>query len=208
MTSLVAPPLEQHLTEHQVLQRRKSIMVTESQLAQIMPNLPADKRALYLPFLNKAMQIYGINNPLREAAFIAQIAYESVELRYLEEIWGPTEAQSLYEPESAVARILGNTEPGDGERFKGRGAIQITGRSNYGKYGELLGVDLIANPAIVTTPQIALSTAGAFWQMNGLNELADAGDFEAITRRINGGLSGYKERLEYYRGALEALGRD
>jgi putative chitinase len=183
-------------------------MVTDSQLAQIMPTLPAAKRSLYLPFLNKAMEIYGIDSRLRKAAFLAQIAFESVELKYMEEIWGPTEAQLLYEPESELARILGNTEPGDGERFKGRGAIQITGRTNYGKYGELLGIDLIANPAIATTPQIACSTAGAYWQTNGLNELADDEDFETITRRINGGLSGYEERLEYYERAKDVLERD
>ena len=183
-------------------------MVTDSQLVQIMPNLPADKRALYLPFLNKAMEIYGINNPLREAAFLAQIAYESFELKYLEEVWGPTEAQSLYEPGSEVAKLLGNSEPGDGEKYKGRGAIQITGRTNYEKYGDLLGVDLVDNPAIATTPQIAFSTAGAFWQANGLNELADEGDFAEITRRINGGMSGYEERLVYYERAKDTLEKD
>jgi len=181
-------------------------MVTDSQLAQIMPNLPAEKRALYLPFLNKAMDAYGINNRLRKAAFLAQIAHESGELRYLEEIWGPTDAQLLYEPESELARILGNTIPGDGERFKGRGAIQITGRRNYAKYGEMLGVDLIANPTIATTPQIAISTAAAFWQTNGLNELADIEDFGEITRIINGGLNGYEERCKYYQRAMDVLG--
>jgi putative chitinase len=181
-------------------------MVTDTQLAQIMPKLPAEKRALYLPFLNRAMETYGIDNRLRQAAFLAQIAHESGELRYLEEIWGPTEAQLLYEPESELARILGNTEPGDGERFKGRGALQITGRHNYAKYGEMLGVDLIANPTIATTPQIAFSTAAAFWQANGLNELADIEDFGVITRLINGGLSGYEERCKYYQRAMDVIG--
>jgi putative chitinase len=181
-------------------------MVTDSQLAQIMPKLPAEKRALYLPFLNRAMSTYGINNRLRKAAFLAQIAHESGELRYLEEIWGPTEAQLLYEPESELARLLGNTDPGDGERFKGRGAIQITGRRNYAKYGEMLGVDLIANPAIAMTPQIAISTAAAFWQTNGLNELADIEDFGEITRIVNGGLNGYEERCKYYQRAMDVLG--
>jgi putative chitinase len=181
-------------------------MVSDSQLAQIMPKLPAEKRARYLPYLNRAMETYEINNRLRKAAFLAQIAHESGELRYLEEIWGPTEAQSLYEPESELARILGNTEPGDGERFKGRGAIQITGRYNYAKYGDLLGVDLIANPTIATTPQIAFSTAAAFWQINGLNQLADVEDFGEITRIINGGLNGYEERCKYYQRAMDVFG--
>jgi putative chitinase len=182
-------------------------MVTDSQLGRIMPKLPVEKRALYLPFLNKAMDTYEINTRLRKAAFLAQVAHESGELRYLEEIWVPTEAQTLYEPESELARILGNTEPGDGQRFKGRGAIQITGRSNYAKYGEMLGVDLITNPAIATTPQIAVTTAAAFWQTNGLNELADVEDFGEITRIINGGLNGYEERCRYYQRAMDVFGK-
>ncbi len=181
-------------------------MVTDSQLAKIMPNLPADTRAQYLPFLNKAMQIYKINNDLRVSAFLAQIAHESGEFRYMQEIWGPTDAQLKYEPTTSVSESLGNTEPGDGERFMGRGVIQITGRYNYGKYGEMLGVDLITTPTIASSPQIAFSTAGAYWETNGLNELADKEDFETITKRINGGLNGYEDRCKYYERAKDVLG--
>ncbi len=181
-------------------------MVTDSQLAQIMPNLPADTRAQYLPFLNKAMDIYEISNDLRISAFLAQIAHESGEFRYMEEIWGPTDAQLRYEPPSDLADDLGNTEEGDGARYKGRGVIQITGRYNYGKYGDLISVDIVNNPTIASTPQIAFSTAGVYWQTNGLNELADQQDFETITKRINGGLNGYEDRCKYYDRAKQVLG--
>src|SRR5262249_59072227 len=106
----------------------------------------------------------------------------------MEEIGGPTAQQKKYEPPSDVATRLGNTQPGDGFRYRGRGPIQITGRANYEKYGDLLGVDLVGNPDLAATPQFAFSTAGLFWKLNGLNELADVQDFTPITQRVNGGL--------------------
>lgn len=183
-------------------------MLTDSDLQQIMPRLPQAKRQLYLPYLNRVMEIYEIDTPLRASAFLAQIAHESGELKYMEEIWGPTAQQEKYEPPSDLARRLGNTQSGDGFRYRGRGPIQITGRSNYKKYGDLLGVDLIGNPDLAATPQYAFSTAGVFWRLNGLNELADIQDFIAITKRINGGLNGLAERQRYYEIAKEALGAE
>ena len=181
-------------------------MLTDAQLQQIMPNLAAAKRALLLPHLNRAMQDHRVDTALRCAAFVAQLAHESGEFRWMEEIWGPTAAQLRYEPPADLARRLGNTEPGDGKRFKGRGPIQITGRFNYAKYGELLGVDLVADPARAAAPELAFATAGLYWQSNGLNELADQRQFVAITRRINGGTNGLAERQRYYERAQAVLG--
>jgi predicted chitinase len=181
-------------------------MLTDAQLQTITPHLAANARALDLPFLNDAMRTFGIDTVLRTAAFIAQLAHESGELRFMEEIWGPTPAQKRYEPPSDLARRLGNTERGDGERFKGRGPIQITGRANYRTYGDLLGIDLVADPPRAAAPEVAFSTAGLFWQRNGLNELADARQFVAITRRINGGTNGLADRRMYYARALAVLG--
>jgi predicted chitinase len=186
--------------------QEESTMLTENDLQQIMPRLPQAKRQLYLPFINRVMEIYEIDTPLRASAFLAQIAHESAELKYMEEIWGPTAQQKKYEPPSEVATRLGNTQPGDGFRYRGRGPIQITGRANYEKYGDLLGVDLVGNPDLAATPQYAFSTAGLFWKLNGLNELADVQDFTAITKRINGGLNGLAERQKYYEIAKNVLG--
>ncbi len=183
-------------------------MITDNDLQQIMPRLPQAKRQLYLPFINKVMEIYEIDTPLRASAFLAQIAHESVELRYMEEIWGPTAQQKKYEPPSDLARRLGNTQKGDGFRYRGRGPIQITGRANYKTYGDLLGVDLVGNPDLAATPQYAFSTAGLFWKRNGLNELADVQDFITITRRINGGLNGLADRQKYYEIAKNVLGAE
>lgn len=182
------------------------MQLSESQLRQIMPKLPASSATTYLPFLNRVMQIYRIDTPLRAAAFLAQLAHESGELRYWEEIWGPTPQQMRYEPPSDLATRLGNTQPGDGYRYRGRGPIQITGRFNYRKYGSLLGVDIESNPDLAASTQIGFSIAGIFWQNNGLNELADVEDFIGITKKINGGLNGLESRLKYYERAKLVLG--
>ena len=179
--------------------------LTDSALGEIMPRLPQAKRQLYLPFINKIMEMYEIDTPLRASAFLAQIAHESGELKYMEELWGPTAQQKKYEPPSDLAKSLGNTQTGDGFRYRGRGPIQITGRANYKKYGDLLKVDLVGNPDLAATPQYAFSTAGLFWKLNGLNELADVQDFTTITKRINGGLNGLPERQKYYEIAKDTL---
>ncbi|MEO8296695.1 MAG: glycoside hydrolase family 19 protein [Burkholderiales bacterium] len=180
-------------------------MITDAQLQRVMPQLPAAKRALYLPHLNQALQAYAVNTLLRTAAFVAQLAHESAEFRFMEELWGPTPAQLRYEPPADLAERLGNSQPGDGKRFKGRGPIQITGRYNYRKYGELLGVDLEAQPEATAKPELAFSIAGLFWVSNGLNELADAEQFITITKRINGGTNGLAERRAYYEHAKAVL---
>jgi putative chitinase len=180
-------------------------MITEAQLQVIMPNLAAQKLQVYLPHLNTAMQNYGVTTMLRTAAFVAQLAHESAEFRFMEEIWGPIPAQIRYEPPSELARRLGNTEPGDGKRFKGRGPIQITGRFNYKKYGDLLGVDLTGQPELAAQPAVAFFTAGLFWITNGLNELADGEQFVTITKRINGGINGLPDRQKYYARAKDVL---
>jgi len=180
-------------------------MISEEILKRVMPGLSAQKRAAYLPSLQAAMQEHEIDKPLREAAFLAQIAHESGELRYMEEIWGPTDAQKRYEPPTTLSAKLGNTQAGDGRKYKGRCPIQITGRANYQKYGEALELDLVGDPELAARPEAGFRIAGLFWKRNGLNELADLQDFELITRRINGGLNGLEDRLKYYDRAKEVL---
>ena len=119
----------------------------------------------------------------------------------MNELWGPTAAQKKYEGR----KDLGNINEGDGKRYKGRGAIQLTGRTNYIKYGKLLNLDLENNPELAALPENAFRIAGQFWKDHGLNELADKSDFETITRRINGGLNGFFERLEFYNKAKRLL---
>lgn len=154
-----------------------------------------------LPYLDAAFEEFEINTPKRQAAFLAQIGHESGHLRYLKEIWGPTDVQKRYEGRAD----LGNTNPGDGSRFRGRGYLQTTGRANYAKTGAALGVDLEQSPELLEQPEWAIRSAGWFWKEHGLNELADAGNFEKITRRINGGLNGYAERCALWESAKVIL---
>jgi putative chitinase len=172
--------------------------VTLKQLRQVMPNLSQQKAEQYLPHLNKAMVEGGINTPKRQAAFLAQIAHESGEFRYMEEL----ASGRAYEGR----RDLGNTQPGDGPRFKGRGPIQLTGRANYRAAGKALGIDLENNPTRAKDPDVAFRVATWYWNSRNLNKLADAGNFDGITRRINGGLNGKASRDVYHRRAKGVLG--
>jgi predicted chitinase len=184
-------------------------MLTSEQLQSIMPGLAAAKSAACFPFLDAAMTEFAIDAPARAAAFLAQLAHESGQLRFMEEIWGPTPAQRRYEPQTTLATQLGNTDAGDGLKFKGRGPIQITGRANYRRFGDLLGVDLVAAPARAAQPELAFRIAGLFWSKKGLNELADqatADAFREITRRINGGFNGLPDRQQFYATARTVLG--
>lgn len=175
-------------------------MLTDDELRQIMPNCPAAKRTDYLPFIQQAMEEFDITTYLRETAFLAQLAHESAELRYMEEI----ASGAAYEGRAS----LGNTQPGDGKRFKGRGPIQLTGRANYTKYGPLLGVDLVNDPTIAATKEVGFRIAGEFWRLNGLNQLADQQNFREITKRINGGYNGLDDRIMYYERAKLVLNND
>jgi putative chitinase len=168
-----------------------------AQLRAIMPHLPKEKAEAYLEPLKKALAEYDITTPKRRAGFLAQLAHESGELRYMEEI----ASGEAYEGR----KDLGNTEPGDGKRYKGRGPIQLTGRANYRSAGKALGLDLEGNPAQAAQPEVGFRVAGWFWKTHGLNELTDKGDFRQITRRINGGYRGEESREKYYRRALVVL---
>ena len=196
-------------------------MITDDELKQIMPHCPSARRTEYLPFIQQAMQEFEITTYLRETAFLAQLAHESGELKYMEEI----ASGAAYEGRTD----LGNTQKGDGKRYKGRGPIQLTGRINYQKYGAKLGLDLVNNPTIVATKEVGFRIAGLFWTDRGLNALADKGSqivnvtrtrkngttfveqhpaFDAITFRINGGFNGKQDRINYYERAKKILSED
>ena len=173
-------------------------VISYDQLVRIMPY--AKQRAdRFIEPLNVAMKEFDIDeNGLREAAFLAQIAHESGELRYVEEL----ATGEAYEGRDD----LGNLYTGDGVRYKGRGLIQLTGRGNYEECGEALGLDLIGCPELLEEPVNACRSAAWFWHSHGLNELADKQDFLRITKRINGGTNGWHERQKYYQRALEVIG--
>src|ERR1700704_866873 len=184
-------------------------MLTAEQLRSIMPRLSDKRNGELLPFLTAAMAEFAIEAPARAAAFLAQLAHESGQFRFMEEIWGPTDAQRRYEPVTKLSQDLGNTDVGDGRRFKGRGPIQLTGRANYQRFGDLLSVDLLGDPPRAANPDVTFRVAGLFWSKKGLNELADVATpdaFKEITRRINGGTNGLAERQAFYAVARKVLG--
>lgn len=177
-------------------------MVTKDQLAKIFPSTNLLRLEQLLGPLNDAMDAYDISTPLQKAAFLAQVGHESGAFRYTREIWGPTPAQERYEGR----KDLGNTQPGDGKRYMGRGFIQVTGRANYKACGDALGLDLIAEPELLERIDLAALSAGWFWGKRAINIPAARGDFERVTRLVNGGLNGYADRLAIYERAKEALG--
>ena len=174
--------------------------ITVQQLLLILPNA-GPVAGVYVPVLNTAMNRYQIVGSKRVAAFIAQIGHESGQLRYVKEIWGPTAAQTRYEGRAD----LGNTQSGDGSKYRGRGLIQITGRANYKACGEALGLDLVNQPELLEKPLHACMSAAWFWATKGLSPLADDGKFETLTRRINGGVNGLADRQMLYARALKVL---
>ena len=136
---------------------------------------------------NVHFRTYGIlDNSLRLIHFLAQLAHESGNFKYMEEI----ASGAAYEGR----KDLGNVNKGDGVRYKGRGPIQLTGRANYRRYGRQLGIDFENNPEIVALPSVGLLVACKFWSDNDLNVVADRDDVTTITRRINGGLNGFDDR--------------
>lgn len=155
--------------------------------------------------LNVACTKAQINTPQRAAHFLAQITHESGGLKWMEELWGPTPAQVRYE-----GRLdLGNTEQGDGYRYRGRGPLQLTGRANYRATGQRLGSDLERYPDLAAQIGVGSLVAGDYWTHHGLNRLADQGGLvmvPAITRVVNGGENGLPDRQRRYSIAAHVLG--
>ena len=175
--------------------------ITREQLVDIMPFCPVIRAAILLPHLNAALAEFAINTPLRVAAFLAQLAHESAQFRHFEELSSGVQYEGR--------KDLGNTRIGDGKRFKGRGPIQLTGRTNYRAAGAALGLPLEKEPRRASDADVGFRVAGWYWSQRGLNELADKGTeeaFDKITRAINGGLNGKILRDNYYRTAKRVLG--
>ncbi|HVQ77039.1 MAG TPA: glycoside hydrolase family 19 protein [Candidatus Binatia bacterium] len=203
-------------------------MLTRDELTAVMPRAARDAERLAEP-LGAAMARFEINRPTRKAAFLAQLAHESGELQHWKEnlnySWqglrkvfpkyfrSDAEARAFdRQPERIANRVYGGRmgnrpeASGDGWRYRGRGPIQLTGRDNYRACGAAIGVDLLSEPARLESADAGCMAAAWFWATRGLNELADEGDFVAITRRINGGLIGLPEREKLWARAREAFG--
>lgn len=176
--------------------------LTVDQVLRIMPDAGA-RAVTFLQPLLAACDEFEINTPRRRAAFVAQIAHESGQLHYVREIADG----SAYEPPSQKATDLGNTQPGDGRRFPGRGLLQATGRAMYERLSKALNVDLVAVPELLEEAPLAARSAGYIWTIDKhCNALADADEFGAITHRINGGYMGLDPRISFWLRARKVEG--
>ena len=177
-----------------------NLVVNTAVLREIAPEDPVNSRRIIDvigPVMMATLTKFEINTRLRAAHFIAQIAHESNGFRTTVEY----ASGNAYEGR----KDLGNNNPGDGVRYKGRGLIQLTGKDNYRTYGQRIGVDLVTNPELAADPVVSLTLAGQYWSYNGLNVFADRDDLETVTRRINGGLNGFDSRRAYLGRAKTSL---
>jgi putative chitinase len=192
-------------------------MITSQQLKQIVPNIKTANLTIYTDAINAAFPKYDITTPERIRCFIAQIAHESASFNAVRE-YASGEA---YEGR----KDLGNINPGDGVKFKGRGLIQVTGRANYKSCSLSIFKDetLIKRPELLEQPKYAVESACWYWKSRRLNEICDNPDtwthtvtkkdgtvhtytkFQQLTRCINGGLNGYSERLAFYQRAKQVI---
>jgi putative chitinase len=185
--------------------------------------------AKWLEPLENAFAKYDISTPQRQAAFIGQCAHESGNFKNLEEnlnykpealmrVWPsrfpdlPTAMKYAHNQEAIANKVYGGRmgngveETGDGWKYHGRGLIQLTGKENYANCGSGIGVDLLSNPSLLNTPEYAALSAAWFWNKKGLNSLADAQDYDTMTKRINGGVIGLEDRKAKIAKALSILG--
>lgn len=175
------------------------IPITVECVEQIYPDSTVVGRETFVPYLNEGFEKYKIDTPVKISAFLAQIGHESGQLRWLEEF----ASGDAYEGRKS----LGNTQKGDGRRYKGRGLMQTTGRANYEKLSKWSGIDFVNNPEWLSLPKYAALSAFYYWDSNNLNRYAtlDEKDFKTLTRRINGGLNGYQDRLRLWERAKKVL---
>ena len=198
-------------------------MITQEQLAKLGID------AKWLQPLNDTFEKFEINTPVRMACFIGQCQHESGNFNILEENLNYSAVRltqvfpnrfTLAKAQDAVAKgksaiaeamyggraDLGNTQPGDGGKFFGRGIIQLTGRANYTSFATAIGKpEIIENPSLIATPEYAALSAGWFWSTKNLNALADANDYTTMTKRINGGTLGLQDRIDHIKKALTIL---
>lgn len=206
------------------------MLLNAAKLRQVMPSVT--EADVWVDCLLPAMTRFDVNTKARLAAFLAQLAHESGEFQRLVENLNysaaglhktfktrfPTlaDAQPFAHQPEKIANLVyanrlgnGNTASGDGWRFRGRGLIQTTGRTNYHDTGHGIDVDLVADPNLLAVDKhTAALAAGFFWRSHGLNALADSGDpedFARITRKINGGLNGQPQRVAFWQRAKAAL---
>lgn len=180
------------------------------------------------PAFNATFDRWGIATLRQQAAFIGQCGHESGNFRVLEEnlnyaadrlmkIW-PKRFPSLEVAQpyhrnprkianKVYANRMGNRDEAsdDGWRFRGSGWVQLTGHDNFYHFSKAMGEDFVMKPDLVRTPEYAAQSAGWFWATHGCNQIADSGDWKALTKRINGGEIGLADRIKHTQEAMHVL---
>lgn len=197
LTQLPARPADKKPYES-LFPASKLKVLTLKELQAIAPEAAVNRIEQLAPELNRTMVEFDITTPLRQAHFLAQVAHESDRFNALEEYASGEDYEWRDD--------LGNVYPGDGVRFKGRGLIQVTGRTNYKDCGKALGIDLVSNPKRLADPDLACRSAGWFWTTRRLNPDADRDDVHTVTRVINGGYNGLDDRIQLLSAAKRVLG--
>lgn len=182
------------------------MVITQAQLLRAVPNLYKKRLDEFVASFNMWAVHFGIDNPKRITHYLSQCFHESGNLRYVEEI-----ASGAAYDTGSLAEKLGNTpeKDGDGQKYKGRGYIQITGKTNYSNFNasDCCTEDVLNNPELVAKYPLNQVASMWFWQTNGLNKMADRDDggtsgegvCKDITKRVNGGYNGLADRLYLYR---------
>lgn len=172
--------------------------VTRERLLRLAPSANTAIVAGIAERFDELAEDHDVTTRLRLCHFLAQAAHETDGFRTLEEYGGPA-----YFIRYEGRRDLGNTQAGDGIRYHGRGIFQLTGRANYRRLSQLLGIDLEAEPERAKEPETSLRVAFAYWSERAINTAADADDIERVTKLINGGRNGLAERRRYLTKAKE-----
>ncbi|GAB5399467.1 MAG: glycoside hydrolase family 19 protein [Aureisphaera sp.] len=195
-------------------------MITEENFKKIIPDVSWGNASKYVNLFDTTLPTYGIDTPLRKAHFLAQVAHESGGFKFVVENLNYS-AKALYgvfrkyfptmdlanqyarQPEKIANRVYanrmenGNEASGDGWKFKGRGLIQLTGKSNYKLFSNDAQQDFLDQPDLIASPQWALASACWFWKKNNINRYADTDDIHMVTKKINGGYNGLQSRQHF-----------
>lgn len=177
--------------------------ITREQLYKIIGDYNRVDR--YLHYINKYLDVFEINTPLRASHFIAQCCHETAGFKFMKE-QGKISYFSKYD-KGSLAKMLGNTKKGDGWKYRGRGFLMLTGRANYQSYqnSEYCKGDIMEKPELLEGQNGSVKSAMWWWFTHGLNELADKDDIVKITKKINGGLNGIDDRKNWLNKCKKVL---
>lgn len=185
-------------------------MLSSEQVVTALPGVSASAVKRYWPLIVSALGERGLTDDATGVATAATVRTEVGPAFTPITEYGTPDYFTRYDPGTSIGKTLGNTQPGDGYRYRGRGFVQLTGRSNYARYGQALGVDLVGNPDLALQPDVAAQVLAQYVADHQIPAKAMAGDWEAVRRAVNGGLNGwnvFKPAVDGLTNVLARVGR-